>query len=220
MSIRTNYGIDILSIYTSEISAIRGDTILIPIMVEIKESSSYRAHLRQNPNDEEYFVLEVEEDIVVTPNQSELLTKGTWVAELEQLDAEGDVTTLQRTYIEISEDYTRDSVYPIRRDYVAIKGDTWDKMSSGVIVKIDGELVNLTGSEITFQLLTSAESETPLIEKSYSEGGILVSDPSSGEFVINPFIIDLDPKIYVWRLIISLVDGYTKTIGIGFITVK
>lgn len=56
----------------------RGDNINIPIEAELTEGSIYRAQLRNTPESEQYFTLLIEDNqIKITPEQSENLTEGT-----------------------------------------------------------------------------------------------------------------------------------------------
>ena len=201
---------------------VQGDTIFIPIEQSInKEENTYRAYLRQTPDSLEYFVLEVDDsNIVITANQSQRLKIGIWYAELEEKTNSGVITTLQRSTVRIIEDYTKDTEYPLRRDFIAIQGDTWNALSAGIVIKINGEYADLTVAIVVFQISTG-KGEASLIEKTYAGGGILISDPTSGELVVPPFDMTIDRRVkpYYWSLKITLIDNTVKTVAEGYLTV-
>lgn len=224
MSIVTSYGNNSFELFENKISGYRGDTINIPICVGIDtDTYYYRAHLRRFPNDQQYFVLSIiDNNIVISPNQSQCIEKGNWVTDLEQIDDQGNVTTIQRTIINIIEDITRDTIYPNRRDFIIIQGETWSGLASGVVLNINKEPANLTDSIIEFKIVSEKGDTTALIEKTYALGGIIVSDPLLGEFVIPSFTMTLDSRTepYYWFIFVELMDGFRKIIAEGYIKVE
>ena len=88
-------------------TALRGDTIKIPLLLPLPSGSTVRVHLRQTPSSASFqSLLIIGSDIIIPVNISSTCL-GSYCFDVEFIDATGDVETVQRCDITFEEDITR-----------------------------------------------------------------------------------------------------------------
>ena len=94
--------------------------------------------------------------------------------------------------------------------FTHIKGDTFDEVAFQL--KINDEVVNLTGAVIKMQLRKCYTDTTAALSlTSVSSAGITITNASTGQFKINSQIIDIEVYNYVYDIQITLASGVVKT---------
>ena len=88
-------------------TALRGDTIKIPLLLPLPSGSTVRVHLRQTPSSASFqSLLIIGSDIIIPVNISSTCL-GSYCFDVEFIDATGAVETVQRCDITFEEDITR-----------------------------------------------------------------------------------------------------------------
>lgn len=107
-------------------------------------------------------------------------------------------------------------------DFEVVKGDTWDGVTFTILV--NGAPLNLAGAHILCQFKTAPTSD-PLLtfsdvpDEDNVGGGIVFPAPLTGEFTIEPTIINLPAGKYVFDIQFTLASGVVKTYIRGTMTV-
>lgn len=99
------------------------------------------------------------------------------------------------------------------------KGDTFNGIQITMLTGDGITPVNLTGVDISVDF--RKESKIGELLKNITVGnGITVTTPSTGIFVIEPFIIDWDPLKYYYDIEYTFSNNSVKTYVKGYIKVK
>jgi hypothetical protein len=97
------------------------------------------------------------------------------------------------------------------------QGDTWQGLTIEFL--IDSVAVNLTGASILMQLRKTFCDNTVALEFSTDDGSIVIDNPSTGHFSIEPIIISISPRQYVYDTQLTLASGRVITLLEGNFTV-
>lgn len=92
---------------TSEIRAVRGDSLSIPLTVVIPEGVTIRVQLRKGPESLDYYVLEVIDNHIIIPTEISSALVGLYQFDVEFTYQNNTVKTVQRAVINFEWDITR-----------------------------------------------------------------------------------------------------------------
>lgn len=97
------------------------------------------------------------------------------------------------------------------------QGDTW----AGITVEflIDSDPVDLSGATIKMQLRKSYCDSVIALEFLTEDSTIVIDNPLTGTFSVEPRIIDIAAKQYVYDLEVTLASGRVVTIVQGKFTI-
>jgi hypothetical protein len=93
------------------------------------------------------------------------------------------------------------------------QGDTWSGLT--VEFSIDDVAVDLTGASIVMQLRKTFCDKTVALEFSTADGSVLIDSPLTGHFIVQPAIISINPRLYVYDIQVTLASGRVVTIVQG-----
>lgn len=102
-----------------------------------------------------------------------------------------------------------------------VRGDTWPGFST--TITRNSSALNLTGATVRMQLKKSAGDSCYQLEfssLSTLENVITITEPLSGKFTVEPEIITLTPREYIYDTQVMLGDGEVITILKGTFTVE
>lgn len=102
-------------------------------------------------------------------------------------------------------------------NFTCNQGDTWEGFTAEFL--INNVAVDLTGALIRMQLRKGYCDSVVALEFSTEDGTILIDSPLNGEFSVEPRIIDITAKQYVYDLEVTLQDGRVITIIQGKFTI-
>jgi hypothetical protein len=98
-----------MALRNTAIKCVKGDTIIIPIIAILDNTSTYRAQMRQSGSASTYYALSIENDRIIIPAaQSATMAVGTWYMELEETTSTASVSTVQKTILLVIDDITQD----------------------------------------------------------------------------------------------------------------
>ncbi len=89
------------------ITATRGDTVKIPVLVIIPEGVTIRIHLRQTAESDSFYNLSIVDGNVVIPEDISAACLGVWGFDIELTDGDTVVDTVQKCSITFEEDFSR-----------------------------------------------------------------------------------------------------------------
>ena len=96
------------------------------------------------------------------------------------------------------------------QNFQSLQGDTWT--GATLQFSIDNVPVDLTGATIKMQLRKSYCDSVVALEFSTDNGSITIDNPDTGHFIINSTIIDINPRLYVYDVEVTLNTGRVITI--------
>ena len=97
------------------------------------------------------------------------------------------------------------------------QGDTWQGLT--VQFLISSVPVNLTGASILMQLRKTFCDSTVALEFSTGNSTIVIDNPLTGHFSVEPIIISINPRQYVYDIQVTLASGRVITIIEGNFTI-
>jgi hypothetical protein len=89
------------------VSAPRGDTLKIPLLVTIPTGTIVRIHLRQTAESQDFYNLSIEGGKIIIPAEIASACGGAWVLDVELTYADTTVETVQRANVYFFSDVTR-----------------------------------------------------------------------------------------------------------------
>lgn len=87
------------------------------------------------------------------------------------------------------------------QDLVVKRGSLWDGLTVQFLVS--GTPVNLTGAYILCQIKKEACSDDYEKQFSTTDGTIVIDNPATGTFSIEPTTIDLPPRLYWYDIYVE-----------------
>lgn len=102
-------------------------------------------------------------------------------------------------------------------NFTSPQGDTWQGLTCQFL--IDDVAVNLTGALIKMQLRKTVCDTAVALEFTTEDASIVIDNPLTGHFSVEPRIIDIPAKKYAYDIEVTLSSGRVVTIVEGNFTI-
>ena len=91
------------------------------------------------------------------------------------------------------------------------RGDTWSGIQAAVAGS-EGTPIDLTSATITMSVKRSKSDRVALLTWSTADDTITITDGPAGQFTVQPRVVDLTGRSYVYDIQVVLADGTVQTV--------